>query len=381
MPDNELHVTPNDPAGVPLYANDGKQIDTVFIGDALLCLEDATETRSRVGVFGEMLKVRKKDGTEGYVDASKVQLATVAEPDEISTKFVWNKGHALAGIHGPADPGWGVWDDEKYLMIKNARMEAVKVMASSYLMEGNPNKPIEIVGKIREAGAKFILARLFFQFGEKRSEQQFVDEVLPCARLLYEHGVTYFEVHNEPNISHEASPEGMWVQWQDGKGFSDYYLKVLGMLRKEMREAHFGFPGVSPGPDFEHGGRKIRYDSERFMSEAAEALQASDFICMHVYWGGNETNYSVALDTVEEFCNRFPRKLVMVTEFCNDHPDTNKFPKKLRGDQYASFYAGTKKLPTNLGVSFCYLLSSSGGYEMSTWDNDVVASVGSRMVV
>jgi hypothetical protein len=215
---------------------------------------------------------------------------------------------------------------------------------------------------------------LFAKFETPRTPQSFVDEVTDAVRRLYELGVRYFEVHNEPNLHSPDSPEGMWVAWRNGQEFGDFFLKAVALLRTLAPEAQFGFPGVSPGPD-EHG---VRMSSDAFLAQAEPALRRADFICIHTYWGADSTGYMDSIRKVRAFCDRHPTQLVFVTEFSNSH---KLIGRDVKAREYVQFYTEAQKLPPNVGGLFCYLLSASHGYESERWKGSQIAEVvGGRPV-
>jgi hypothetical protein len=216
------------------------------------------------------------------------------------------------------------------------------------------------------------MARLFAKFHEPRSPESFVNEVADASVRLYEQGVRYFEVHNEPNLHSKDAPEGMWVVWQNGNQFGDFFLKSVARLRQLMPGAQFGFPGMSPGGEIPG----LRADSEVFLRQAEGAISKADFVCMHTYWGADGSSYIDAINRVRVFCDRYPAQLVLITEFSNSHPNIGK---DIKGREYAAFYTEAKKLPPNLGALFSYVMSSSSGFTAETWkDSPIADAVGSR---
>jgi len=354
--------------GIPIYL--GPAITYPVMGrarpdDVLVALVEPGTVSATLGHHGEWLPVQLPDETRGW--AAAWQLARWTAPPR---RIVSPVGHALLGLHGPADPAKWPWDPAAYDLVKTARVEAVKLIAAGDV-DG------EIVNKLRALGVGFIMARLFAKFHIPRSPQSFVREVSDSAARLYEAGVRYFEVHNEPNLHAENAPEGMWVAWQNGREFGEFLIECLQMLRSRLPDAKFGWPGLSPGPDVHDSqGRPLRYDAKRFLSEAEFAAQQCDFICMHTFW--REEGFAHSLQDIRDYCDRFLDKLVMVTEFSNTSPSVGK---DVKAYQYVSYHQEARKLPSNLGALFAFVLSALHGYDAETWrDSPIPGIVGARRV-
>ncbi len=328
-------------------------------GHPLIVLGSHEQALERLDQPGMWIPVQIPEGVSGWAAA---WLLTRWQAPKKPGYLKAPMGHALPGLHGPADPGKWPWDDVAYEIIQKGRIEAVKLLAAADI-DG------EVVNRLRGLGVKFIMARLFGKFTERRTVRSFVEEVLPAAERLYAAGVRHFEVHNEPNLHHADGPEGMWVMWRNGREFGDFLLECLGLLRPRLPEALFGWPGLSPGLD-ELGadGRPLRYSSTRFLDEGEFAARACDFICLHTYWQENE--YMRSLNEIREYCERFPEKLIIVSEFSNSSPHVEKDEK---GRQYAGFYSAARSLPVNLGALFCYVMSASWGYTPEAWRGSSIA--------
>lgn len=377
----QVYLTTNHADGIGLYSGAGtafEKLQTIFIGDALMVQEDAAAARAKIGKAGQWIKVATPGGAKGWVDGGGV-VEVGAETVEVAarTMYVWREGHALAGLHGPTEAWIDRWDDEAFQMIKDARIEAVKILAKNEMLGIGTPRIAQLKQKLEGLGVKFIMARLFSSFGEKRSEQDFVNDVGQAAKVLYDLGVRYFEVHNEPNLNLEHSREGMFVQWQNGDEFADFYLKSVALIKGlGMPDANFGYPGLSPVvPETAEAGSK--YPMDKFLQESQRAVRAADFVCMHSYWGGDGTSYDAALKAIQKFCELHPDKLVLVTEFANTAPES-QVRRDVKGDEYAKFYIEAHKLPSNLGAVFSYALKSAGDYSDQVWQGSKIAAMVGR---
>jgi hypothetical protein len=206
----------------------------------------------------------------------------------------------------------------------------------------------------------FFMARLFSgQLHEKRGSggpegagRWFANEVAdpgdgnsPLTRA-YNSGIRHFEVHNEVNLT----VEGCGVNWSDGAEFARFFNATVDALKPRYPEAQFGFPGLSPGAP---GGVRM-IDQWEFLNQARAATERADFMCCHFYWGGDGSDFGVAVNDLRRFCDQYPNQLVFCSEFSNNHPTTSRADK---ADQIAQFYAATQALPSNLGATFIYVLS------------------------
>jgi lysozyme len=273
--------------------------------------------------------------------------------DRFKLPFIKWDFQALPGLHGPADPGGG-WVAEAYQVVRDTKVKAIKVLAPDV-------QPSELA-KLREIrGDMFFLARLFNgQLKEKRgtdggpegAARWFANEVAdpgdgnsPMNRA-YNSGIRYFEVHNEVNLT----VEGLGVNWKDGAEFARFYNEVVKILRPRYPEAKFGFPGLSPGPTMPI--RPIEYWT--FLKQAQPALEAADFVCCHFYWGGDGSNVQAAVALLRQFCEAYPNKVILCSEFSNNHPSYSREEKM---KEYGQFFNACKGLPSNLGAMFIYVLS------------------------
>lgn len=318
---------------------------------------DPQEIRSLLGRQGQWIHVRTPQGVTGWAAAWFLE--------EVPPVFEWAVGHALVGLHGPTDVGEWAWTNEAFNVVGTGKIEAVKLVSAGDI-GGN------VVNRLRQEGVRFIMGRLFGRFSERISAPRFVRENADAALRLYDNGVRYFEVHNEPNINVPESPEGMWINWNNGREFGDWYLEAVDLLKDLMPGAQFGFPGLSPGASVPN----IRADSDVFLTQAERATKQADFICMHTYWGKDGSTFMDAINQVKTFCDRYPDKLVLVTEFSNNAENVGK---DVKGREYVQFYSEAAKLPRNLGGLFAFVLSASAGFEHETWIGSPIAGrVGSR---
>ena len=338
--------------------------DDVTTADKMELLGDPTAALASVGKYPQWVQVRSPKGIVGYAAAWYLERY----PEYLISPI----GHALAGLHGSTETWADRWDAQAFQMIQQGRIEAIKMMASNNLST-QPQLLDSIFAQFSSLSVRFVMARLFAKFETPRTPQDFVNEVTPDAQALYNRGVRYFEVHNEPNLHFvPGNPEGMFVAWQNGGQFGDFFQQAVALLRQTLPDAKFGFPGLSPANEMP----KQIYSASTFISEADAAVQSADFVCMHTYWGPGGSQYLSSVDAINAMCKQYPSKLIIVSEFANTDPSTGK---DVKGRQYAQFYTQVRTLPPNLGAVFSYAMKSAGNDPDQMWAGSPIAGlVGQR---
>lgn len=266
-----------------------------------------------------------------------------------------DEGHALKGVHSPADPGAWAYTQPVLNAIERTHMDAVFVLC--------PEADPATIDKIRAQGVSFIAARLFAHMGERRGdtiEQRanwFIAEVKQSAIALYAKGIRYYQLHNEPNLL----IEGLGSNWNNGIEFAQFFSYVVSILKLDMPLAKFGFPGLSPGGTIPG----VRQDSAVFFSQAQQAVNQSDWLGLHQYFGNEGVTYGSAVQSIAKFCNEHRDKVVLLTEFSNSNREV---AKAIKGQEYKAFYVALKtQTPPNLGAAFAFVVSSTSGFEHETF--------------
>ena len=148
-----------------------------------------------------------------------------------------------------------------------------------------------------------------------------------------------------------------------GAAFGAWFIDVVNRLRPVFPEARFGFPGLSPG-DSIPGMRMAALD---FLTGADAACRAADWVGIHCYWVSEaEMNSAAGGLGFADYRNRFPDKLLFITEFSNPTPDTDK---QTKGQQYQRYYKLLRGLP-GLGAAFSFVVSASFGFASETWRDE-----------
>jgi hypothetical protein len=300
-------------------------------------------------------QVKTDDGQTGYV-ASLFQgekLLTTTKPIAPTSAVPWGK--CLAGL-GMADQRPFTLGDLD--VIRKSKIEAFKIITL-----GDADETKTLVSELKKINPNMlIVARLFFSTheGNKFTADQFIDFCRVGLNAAYDAGVEYFEVHNEPNLPDEGFDQGKGGNWKNGAEFGTWLTQVLNKLRGSMRypKAKWGYPGLSP----QFGNT---FDSETFLNGSTNAVALCDWIAVHCYWqtvngpifpmtGSNDGMYW------KHFRDKFPNKLLMVTEFSNNRNQPDGVPTPTtdvdKGNQYAQYYRSLRH-ENNLGAAFAFALS------------------------
>jgi hypothetical protein len=215
------------------------------------------------------------------------------------------------------------------------------------------------VDALREAiPGVFIMARLYedFRGGRRITADQFAQKFMPRSpgqqpsdlQRLYDKGVRYFEVHNEPNLVEE----GFGASWASGEDFAAWFVDVVRLLKLWYPEAKWGLPGLSPGPAAP-GTRP--QDMWAFMDECRPAIALADWLGVHHYFKDMDEMRAGIENIVRAYRRRWPNRLVMVTEFSNPNPT---LPKEVKGQQYGAYYDLLEQIQ-GLAAAFSYVVSGS----------------------
>ena len=323
------------------------------------------------------VRVRTAAGLEGYCFAAYLQVVGV-EPEIPPLPM----GRFVAGLHGRAD---GAMQAADFRAVEVSRVEAVKLTTNASAAD---------VAHLRQLNRDiFITARLFEDFrtpgGQPRaiSARVFAEKFRPNPagqqptdfQRLYEQGIRYVEVHNEPNLTTEGFGPG--GSWNSGAEFSAWFLEVIDRLRAWFPDALWGFPGLSPGAAIPSVRPQEMWD---FLAQCAPAIAASDWLGVHQYFA-NTTEMKDGLEKiVRAYRRHWPDKLLMITEFSNPIKTVSKATK---GQQYVAYYQMLEEIP-GVGAAFAYVVSASDpAFQSETWREEngaitpIVAAVGARQVV
>lgn len=288
---------------------------------------------------------------EGVSDIGK------SETKELYNGPAWQFQRLLKGVHDRANrhPMPADW------AIARGKFETVKVMSGVTVQEMNSYE------------ADFYLCRLFESWnGRHVPVQDFVNTVSTDIAPLVNAGVTHFEFHNEPNLTHEGLRyRGVAGSWSNGAEFAQYFLEGRKLLRQRFPGIKIGFPGLSPGADaayrFGHDAG-FRLNDTSFVQQAEAAIREADFLCVHAYYLTMEEVETEAIGLVKRFRRLFPNKLIFVSEFSNPDPQHN-IPASEKGKQAKRFYELCSQIP-GVAAAYYFIVSGSG------WDHQALRRDG-----
>lgn len=273
-------------------------------------------------------------------------------PETASRKSInlaeWPAGKTLVGAHGRIG---GILAKEDIDAIKSARLEAVKIS----LQESK-----ETIDLLRAVSPEmFLMARIDSpSWHEPVRVDEFLKSIEADVGRLYRLGIRYFEVLANPNLI----GKGWTRSWRDGREFGRWFEQLLEQLRERYSKARFGFPGLSPG------GMLIghRMGVEEFMEGAADAAEAADWIGVNCHWIDRaKLGMERGGMGFKEYRARYPKKLMMITEFSNPAADVGAKEKAM---QYLDFYREMRS-QAGIGAAFALTIAAEEGHESVVWCN------------
>lgn len=219
--------------------------------------------------------------------------------------------------------------------LKSARIEAVQVMADC---ANPPTGAYDITAIVVPYITTF-----------KDYTQRCVDQM-----AVNYPSVLNYELHAYPN----AQRHGYGWAWNSGDEFAIWWVAIAKYLKHRFPLIRIGFPKLEIGDDI----GTMRQGNTVFESQAREAIDFADFIAASVKWDSVEGDLSQM-----QYCIWYVRNLVLQynkpveVTFYNHN---NNVPKKIKAEQYLSFYKqmADTRLVT---AAYCYTLSSTD--DRDTW--------------
>jgi murein DD-endopeptidase MepM/ murein hydrolase activator NlpD len=280
--------------------------------------------------------------------------------------YPWPLARCLAGVNGRPDGSLPQLDLD---VVAQSGVEAVKLSMHSSQAD---------IGRLKQGNPSlFLMTRLHLDFGGRpMSASDWAAKVRRAAKRHYDAGVRYFEVHRAPNLY----SEGCYLVWPSGAEFARWWIDAVNMIKMDLPEAKFGFPGLSIGDHVE--GQRM--DAEAFLQGADDGLLAADWLGAHSYWTAeadiDEEHAGAAYASLRR---DYPEKMIFITEFGNVNALTNP---AVKGREYAAFLDSLRQAP-GIGAAFGQILSSTGPYRELAWRTedgaitDVVRAVAERATV
>jgi len=251
------------------------------------------------------------------------------------------------GIHF-SNSYWEPPAEEHFARLRTARPETIKT-----LVYPSPRfDQVAVHGRLREEHPDaLIVGRLFADMnGGAWPAGEFVDHFAPRIEELRPY-VTWFEVHNEPNIDAALAgySEGFGATDEDADRFAAWAGAVLDALRERLPWARWVFPGQAPH----------RYTE--FWNRLLPVIQKFDAWGVHCYWEG-DNHVHPFFGTCYTYAHYLaPQMPLIVTEFGDSTVGRSPAEKVSR---YLEWYAELEKCDYVLG-SALYILGGT-----ADWVND-----------
>ncbi len=275
---------------------------------------------------------------------------------------------ARIGIHGRNDYWQCKFEKSDYQLIRQAKIEHVKMMISDQAARPEVLKnAVEVYKRLRGINPDMdVVVRLFdaeVKEGRHPTPQVFANRFTPIMNGLHEKCayVVKFEVLNEPN--HTGGLSGWGPEADKARYFSRWFLETYDLLKAACPWASLGFPGLAiphgpePGLDLD------------WIEICRDAVERSDWLGVHCYWQnpsyteGNHLNDEWGL-RFRAYHEKFPDKIIEITEFGNANGQSNYVvdPEKI-AQEYVEYYQELFNYPyINSAASF--ILSSPD----ATWE-------------
>ena len=245
------------------------------------------------------------------------------------------------GIHF-SNRYWEPPAQEHFKRLKLARPETIKTL----VFPAPRFDQVDVHRRLREGYPDALLvARLFADMnGGAWQAQTFVERFSPRIEELRPY-VTWFEIHNEPNLDSTAAgySEGFGSSDADADRFAAWVETVLPALRQQFPWARWVFPGQAPH----------RYTE--FWNRLLPTILKFDAWGVHCYWEGDNhldpyfgTSYTYAHYLA-------PQMPIIVTEFGDATVDRSPAEKT---ERYLTWYREIEKHDYVLG-SALYLLGGT----------------------
>lgn len=254
----------------------------------------------------------------------------------------WPAQRCLVGVHGRVKEPLR---EQEVAWLQAIEPEAVKLSAaerSSTIEKLLENKPDLL-----------LVTRLEADFSKGPvAANQFAQMNLKVVQEHYQAGVRYFEIGSSPNMQ----AEGWNRSWRNGGEFAAWFEAVQAELRPNFNSIKLGFPGLSPGGNLSGW----RQDEWTFLDEAEAAVDSADWLGVICHWMDEAEMLSVTGGRrYFHYRERFPDKLLMISEFNNPSSEVTRQKKAAQYKQYFRMI----RSEDNVAAAFVFPLAASEGYE------------------
>ena len=250
----------------------------------------------------------------------------------------------IFGVHATSSPGPMLTGDAPAILYIG------KFTGYKYLT-GDPPAHYQQVAALGIPHANSI-TRLYVDFSNrpKPTAAQFCDEQRLAIQEAMTAGVTWFEIHNEPNIPQE------WPYSTDPHDFITWCLQVIAQLRTNHPGIKLISPGLSPQPN-----------TPQWWTDFAEhgVFAACDAIGAHVYWPNRATMLTQAQGLnfipLEQYASA--TKPIYITEYSNNIGTDSDFEKGAQYVDWAAYIQSNHPLVTR---AYLYIISSATASDNTT---------------
>ena len=273
------------------------------------------------------------------------------------------------GVHGRNDYWQCQFEERDYELIREARIEHVKMMISDQAARPEVlRNAVGVYRRLREINPDMdFVVRLFdaeVRDGQHPTPQVFASRFAPILNRLHDECpyVVKFEILNEPN--HIGGLGGWGPGADQARAFSRWFLETYELLKAACPWASLGFPGLAiphgpePGLDLD------------WIELCREAVERADWLGIHCYWQNptlTERNHLTDFWGLrfKAYHAKFPDKIIEITEFGNSNGQSGYpiEPAKI-AQEYVEYYRELFNYPyINSAASF--IMSSPD----PTWGN------------
>ena len=234
---------------------------------------------------------------------------------------------ARVGVHGRNDYWQCKFEESDYQLIREARIEHVKMMISDQAARPEVlGNAVGVYKRLREINPDMdFVVRLFdaeVRDGQHPTPQVFASRFTPIMNKLHEECpyVVKLEVLNEPN--HIGGIGGWGPEADKARQFSAWFLETFSLLKAACPWASLGFPGLAiphgpePGLDLD------------WIEICRHAVERADWLGVHCYWQNptyTERNHTADFWGLrfKAYHDKFPDKVLEITEFGNSNGQSN----------------------------------------------------------
>jgi hypothetical protein len=277
------------------------------------------------------------------------------------------------GVHGRNDYWECKFEERDYQLIREARIEHVKMMISDQAGV-NPQvltNAVEVCNRLVGINSEMDLVvrlddphRVRFHPELKvpvhPTPQEFANTFIPIMKGL-QNGlgarwpyVVKFEVLNEPNHN-----DGGWGPGVDqARNFSTWFCEACKLLKDACPWAKLGFPGLAVG---------LLEEDLGWAEACRPAVERADWLGVHCYWQNPDYTYRNHMHDqwglrFEVFHDLFPDKIIEITEFGNSNGQTPGLPvdQERIAQEYVEYYQKLFEYPY-INSAAAFIMSSREG--------------------